>query len=396
MSVLAKRVAPIIVGAMLVSMVFAAQSAQAVPRASKVTICHRTNSETNPYRRITVSANAADGAGRNDHTSHDEAYTDPDTNVHPVFDPSVDYPPSDKDWGDIIPPVRGGAGLNWVAGQNIYLGIGDSYGLCASRSAKQYYDDQIAAGVDPAVILAELDEQDSLDDKELLDSLGPGTKFTDLNPLSLPEGFENLPELPGGVKPPESLVPVPGIQKVAGLVWYDDDRDGNYDVDEEPAPSVDVSIEGVAEVTSAGFSLGTSRTFATVLSTLDTDGAGGFNDPSVAPGQYDVTVTPPAGYEVTHDSEGTGDGITQTDVPANSFGFVWVGIVRTDGGGGSGGSGGTGGSGDTGGTTSGSTDLASTGPADFAPLAAFAAGALGLGLLALLPRRPRPRGAHRR
>jgi hypothetical protein len=427
MSVLAKKVAPVIIGAMFVTMVFTAQAAQAAPRAAKVTICHRTNSETNPYRRITVSANAADGAGRNDHTSHDESYTDPDTVVHPVFDPDVSYPPSDKDWGDIIPPVRGGDGLNWVAGQNIYLGIGESFGLCGALSAKQYYDAEVAAGVDPATVLSDLDDQGSLDDQELLDTLGPGAKFSDLDPLSLPEGFENQPELPGGVKPPVSLVPEIGTQRIGGVVWYDTDRDGNYDSDELPATGVPFTVDVVVDVLSGGFTFGTVRTLTTTVSATNTDADGSFLD-TVAAGQYEVNVETPAGYEVTHDSEGVNDGLAQTDVPTNSFGFVWVGLVLADstgggtGGGGDSGSGGTGGSGsgsggsaDSGagagagagaggtdgsadsrrGESVGAADLASTGASNVASLVVFAASLIGFGLLAMLPRRPRSRGAHR-
>lgn len=90
----------------------------------KVTICHRTNSVTNPYVRITVDYSAADGAtgkGNNDHTHH----------LGPVFDfaadPAVAYPtPRNGDqWGDIIPPYTydngSFAGLNWTeAGQAVW------------------------------------------------------------------------------------------------------------------------------------------------------------------------------------------------------------------------------------------------------------------------------------
>jgi len=78
----------------------------------KVTICHRTNSDTNPYVQITVDI-ASSGflkAGHNNHTG-------------PLWDPTL------KDqhvkWGDIIPPYTYGDftfdGLNWTdAGREVY------------------------------------------------------------------------------------------------------------------------------------------------------------------------------------------------------------------------------------------------------------------------------------
>ena len=78
----------------------------------KETICHRTNSETNPYVIITVDYAAIDSVGNNDH-------------MHHTGDNIVWYPGAKADgkkWGDIIPPVEGvTAGLNWsVEGQAIW------------------------------------------------------------------------------------------------------------------------------------------------------------------------------------------------------------------------------------------------------------------------------------
>ena len=86
----------------------------------KVTICHRTNAVTNPYVKISVSTNAADGVagnsgGQPDHYGEHQG---------PVFDPNTEYPaPHNGDqWGDIIPPIEGAhGGLNWsTEGQAIY------------------------------------------------------------------------------------------------------------------------------------------------------------------------------------------------------------------------------------------------------------------------------------
>ncbi len=63
----------------------------------KITICHATDSTTNPYDRITVSVNAADGVSGNsgreaDHYSH----------TGPIY-----YEGIDDTWGDIIPAIEG-------------------------------------------------------------------------------------------------------------------------------------------------------------------------------------------------------------------------------------------------------------------------------------------------
>jgi uncharacterized repeat protein (TIGR01451 family) len=95
--------------------------ASSEPVPVKVTICHRTNSVSNPYNKITVSLNAVDGEGHSDHQGHDEGG---------IFDPAVDYPPNQKDWGDIIPPFDENGdqipdpsfpgSLNWPLGQTIF------------------------------------------------------------------------------------------------------------------------------------------------------------------------------------------------------------------------------------------------------------------------------------
>jgi LPXTG-motif cell wall-anchored protein len=75
----------------------------------KVTLCHRTDSYTNPYVVITVDVASVHFEG---HDGHDG----------PVFNPGI--PHNDK-WGDIIPPFDFGpdeqyAGKNWPEGQSIF------------------------------------------------------------------------------------------------------------------------------------------------------------------------------------------------------------------------------------------------------------------------------------
>ena len=371
-------------GGLLISLLVvvggAVPAAQAGPGSNKVTICHRTHSVTNPYRMITVSANAADGVpvgAPNDHVSHDGSYTDGAT-TYPVFDPSVQYPANQKNWGDIIPPVRNGDGLNWTAaGQAIYLGTGSAFGLCTRMSAKQYYDIETEAGVDPDEVLADLDEQGDLDDERVKDQLDIES-FSELDPTSMPPGFQNLPTRPRGPRPPAGFAPVADTQRLAVFVWWDLDRDGEYDDGEVPAENITIGVvETLVDPAPASFS-------TTAVGTSSTDRDGLVVVEELPAGQWDVTAEPPADSEVTWDSEGfSNDGQAQVDVPVSSAGFAWIGLIPED----NGGAGpGEGGNGDD-------PALARTG-ADAAPqLASIAALLLAAGI-AVLSARPRRRGRH--
>lgn len=78
---------------------------------SKIVICHRTNSASNPYIQSSVNESSANGSGgKSDHfTQH----------TGPIFTNDMT---NQSNWGDIIPPIIGSHnGLNWTSeGQAIY------------------------------------------------------------------------------------------------------------------------------------------------------------------------------------------------------------------------------------------------------------------------------------
>jgi outer membrane protein OmpA-like peptidoglycan-associated protein len=145
--------------------------------ASKVTICHRTRSTTNPYRRITVAKSAVAGAGST-HQRHgtENTPTIPDR----IW---IDTYENGDTWGDIIPDTAAdGSSVRhklWTTdpnGQNIWNGIttvpSTGRAACRSMTPKEFYDSEIAAGTPAATILADLNEQDANEDIALKAALG--------------------------------------------------------------------------------------------------------------------------------------------------------------------------------------------------------------------------------
>ena len=71
----------------------------------KVTICHATGSEGDPYNKIEISQSAVDDEGHWNHTGPVWYLGASDAGVR---------------WGDIIPATDGVTGLNWPAGESTF------------------------------------------------------------------------------------------------------------------------------------------------------------------------------------------------------------------------------------------------------------------------------------
>ena len=98
---------------------FGASVAAAPQEDHKVTICHRTDSVTNPYVQESVDVDSADGNtgndnGQGDHSEHTGPVATSETVAQALKD-------NHENWGDIIPQHDNYAGLNWTAeGQAVY------------------------------------------------------------------------------------------------------------------------------------------------------------------------------------------------------------------------------------------------------------------------------------
>ena len=104
-----------ILGLVTLSVGFSGTSAQAGNDRETITICHATDSYSNPYVELTVDQDSADGDANNDNGQGDHYLG----HNGPLFSPDL---PKHTTWGDIIPPIPGvHDGLNWTSeGQAIY------------------------------------------------------------------------------------------------------------------------------------------------------------------------------------------------------------------------------------------------------------------------------------
>ncbi len=87
----------------------------AMDNLSKVTICHASNSASNPYEQITVDLSAVDGVGNNDHSHHTGPVAYSSTQAQQLKSLEIN-------WGDIIPPTSvNPTVLNWDSiGKAVY------------------------------------------------------------------------------------------------------------------------------------------------------------------------------------------------------------------------------------------------------------------------------------
>ncbi len=291
-------------------------SAVAEQETDKVTICHRTNATTNPYRRITVSVSSV--MNKSGHMGHDEIY-----NGHHVFDSTVTYPNNKKDWGDIIPADPTGKNrwqpLNWTAlGQLIYNG---TIAGCSEMTTQQIYNALREDEKPRKDVIKELEEQKNVDDdpKDIDESEYTGED---------PKTKESEP------KPPVDPNPNVVAQSLSGIVWLDLNRDGLKDQNEPFMPNIKLSVVQLTSVqpSSVKFRAANLRNIRpAAVVTVNTDANGYYIFPSLGAGDWQVVTGIPEDLSVTYDSQALGDGEIIATVPVASHAYTWVGLVGDDG-----------------------------------------------------------------
>lgn len=293
----------------------------AADNQSKVTICHRTNSTTNPYRRITVAVSSLDGA--NGHRGHDEIY-----DGHHVFTPSpFVYPTNRKDWGDIIPPTdldgNSITPMNWTDGAVIWNDT-TANSLCPTLTTQEYYNKLRDDGKTKKEIKEDIKDQSNEDDN---DGDVEDIKYTGTDPNT--ENSEpKAPTQPPGRTPID--------QSLSGIVWLDLNRDGLKDPDEPLMKDITLSVvqttapASLSRVNPARFLAASVINFGrATVTTVQTDANGYYEFPSLSAGYWKAVTTVPADLTVTYDSQSASDGEVTALVPVGSFAFTWVGLVGT-------------------------------------------------------------------
>ncbi|MEY3744858.1 MAG: hypothetical protein RL430_1808 [Actinomycetota bacterium] len=310
------------------------QAVQAAPPTSKVTICHRTHSVTNPYVRITVAQSSiGNGNGKHGGTSHDQWSnvlfgSKPSPNV---FNPSTNYTPApEKKWGDIIPLTDTGgsnitgsaavvAGLNYTgAGLAIYNGTAPYAGLCGTMNARDFYEVERANGIAASDILADLDEMQADEFASALSSCGgafAGCAVNNLGSTSISIVTTTTVASTTTTVAPTTTVrgatttTVAATRKLKGTLWIDANRDGKKDSSEKVLASYTVTVK-------AGTGNSSTQTY-----TVTTDSAGNYEVANIPAGNWIVTpaALPSANYEKVFDTDSnttSADWVVTASVPA--------------------------------------------------------------------------------
>jgi len=319
------------------------QAVQAAPPTSKVTVCHRTHSVTNPYVRITVAQSSiGNGNGKHGGNSHDQWSnvlfgSKPSPNV---FNPSTNYTPApEKKWGDIIPLTDTGgsnitgsaavvAGLNYTgAGLAIYNGTAPYAGLCGTMNARDFYEVERANGIAASDILADLDEMQADEFASALSSCGgtfAGCAVNNLGSTSISIVTTTTVASTTTTVAPTTTVrgattttvrgattttTVAATRKLKGTLWIDANRDGKKDSSEKVLASYTVTVK-------AGTGNSSTQTY-----TVITDSAGNYEVANIPAGNWIVTpaALPSANYEKVFDTDSStasADWVVTASVPA--------------------------------------------------------------------------------
>lgn len=309
--------------------------------SDKVTICHRTHSVTNPYRRITVARSSVVNANGHQTASHD-AYSSilyPSGKPVPnVFNKSMTYTPApEKKWGDIIPPVDvsnddlpGNPELNWsngagdLRGIDIYNGTGAYAGICKAVSTADYVRGEKEAGIPTADIKTDLEDQAADEDAAALSTCGGSFASCSLATIESLDTTTTSTVAPTTAAP-TTVAPTTTVASAAsgaagvttttvagntgtlkGIIWIDVNRDGKRDADEPFLKNTKLSI-----------------TSGTTTLTAYTDENGAYSVANVAPGTWSVVAKLSVkDLKMVYDTTGAADWKATVVVPANGVGVA--------------------------------------------------------------------------
>jgi hypothetical protein len=349
------------------------------PTLTKVTLCHRTHSLTNPYVLVTVSVNSV--VKTKGHGSHNSDSKHNAASQQGIFKGADAYPKANtKFWGDIIPPFNyaGGtyAGLNWKWGtisdadsnawytKTEFKALDKTSGTAtAAENAALELCRGTAGEVSKTKAAGRLTSKDLFDDgrkfmtrdeilDEIKDTLDPN-EDSDVDPKVNEDLKSELPASEGPKKQPSS---VPD-QSLSGNVWLDLNRNGFQEDNEPDMPNIKVTVsqsqQNVAGRLIERFSntgggkqmvaavhwatkiplfaavtnhvKGLLRTVTTY--TVLTDSNGWYVFKTIGAGDWTAVGVVPDGLYVTYDSYDLSDASVEATVPVSGHAHTWIGLV---------------------------------------------------------------------